>query len=427
LASEPPVAPDFSRLPPETVVLLRRLGAIAGERGTGVYLVGGLVRDLFLGVGNVDLDVCVAGDGPAFARRVADALGGTVVVHDRFLTAAVALPDRTLIDVATARTETYERAGALPRVTPGPIEADLRRRDFTINAMALRLDPEAFGALLDPFGGAADIAARKLRILHEKSFFDDPTRILRMSRFAARLGFKPEEGTRVRLAEALDARVFDFVSGDRVREEVFLGLNELEPAAVFATLADWGVLPVLLPGAEPGGDFAELEELATRAIALCEKGPTWDPSALRLLLLMRNADPGRLAAAGRRLNLSPSSRVVLESGPRLREIARAAEAAAKMSGVHRALRGLSLEVQLAALILIGPEKARERVFSYLRGGRGLQAGLTGDDLIAMGYPQGPALREMLEALVEARLDGETKTRRDEERWVRAHFPPSASG
>jgi tRNA nucleotidyltransferase (CCA-adding enzyme) len=420
--SDGPVTPDLSRLEPGTVVLLRRLGALGRERGTDIYLVGGAVRDLCLGAGTPDLDLCVAGDATAFARRASEVLGATLVVHERFLTATVTLADLTLIDVATARTETYERAGALPKVTPSTIEADLRRRDFTVNAMAMALGPAAFGTLLDPHGGAVDLAARRLRILHDRSFLDDPTRILRMARFASRLGFEPEEGTRARLAEALESRAFDFVSGDRLREEVFTGLAEAEPAGVFACLEAWGALSVLLPGAAPGGDLAELEELAGRLVAFCEKGPTWDPSALRLLLLMRSAPVAALEGVGRRLNLSPSCREVLRFAPRLPELARAAESAEKVSGVHGALRGLPLEVQLAALVFVAGEPARERVFTYLCGGRGLAPELTGDDLIRMGYPEGPGLKPMLESLLAARLDGELATRRDEERWVREHFP-----
>ena len=420
--AEAPVTADLSRLPADTVTLLRRLGALARERGTDVYLVGGLVRDLLLDVCSGELDVAVGGDGPACARRASEALGGTLVVHERFMTSTVTLEDHTLIDVATARTETYERSGALPRVKPAPIDADLRRRDFTVNAMALQLAPAAFGVLLDPFGGAADLAARRLRILHDRSFLDDPTRILRMARFAARLEFGLEDGTAARLAEALEGRAFEFVSGDRLREEIYLGLNELEPAAVFGRLEAWGALDTLLPGASPGGDLAELEELAGRLIALCEKGATWDPSALRLLLLMRSALQPALDAAARKLNLPPSSREVLKYAPRLPELARAAEAAEKLSNVHKVLRGMPLEVQLAVLVFVGPPEARERVFTYLRGGRGLAPELTGDDLQAMGYAQGPGLKPILEGLVEARLDGAVHNRRDEERWVREHFP-----
>jgi tRNA nucleotidyltransferase (CCA-adding enzyme) len=243
-----------------------------------------------------------------------------------------------------------------------------------------------------------------------------------MARFAARLEFGLEDATATRLSEALEARVFGTVSGDRLREEVYLGLNELDPAAVFGRLEAWGALDALLPGAAPGGDLAELEELAGRLIALCEKGPTWDPSALRLALLMRTALPPALEAAARALNLSPSSRAVLKYAPRLPELARAAEAATKLSEVHRVLRGLPLEVQLAALVFVGSPEARERVFTYLHGGRGLATELTGDDLQEMGYAQGRGLKPILESLVEARLDGLVHNRRDEERWVRGHFP-----
>ncbi|MEK7767938.1 MAG: hypothetical protein AAB368_17035, partial [bacterium] len=217
---DPVRAPDLrAALDADTVGLLERAGRLAEERKTEVFLVGGLVRDLFLGVGAVDLDLVVAGDGPAFARRLADVLGGEVEVYDRFLTATVTCPDLPRLDVATARLETYERPGALPHVKPAGLAEDLKRRDLTINAMAVDLRPGRFGALVDPFGGAADVAAGLIRLLHARSLTDDPTRILRMARYASRFEFVAEPRTREWLHEALAARVLEFVSGDRLRQE----------------------------------------------------------------------------------------------------------------------------------------------------------------------------------------------------------------
>lgn len=410
-------------LPEPTVALLRRLGELAEERQTGLWLVGGLVRDCLLDVGNIDLDLVVEGDGPAFARRAAAALGAGVQTYDRFQTATLTLPDLTRLDIAAARAETYARPGALPTVRPSTIADDLRRRDVSINAMALALTPGRFGELLDPHGGAADAAAGRLRVLHPASFLDDPTRILRLARFAARFGFSPEPDTARWLAEALDARVFDFLTADRLRQEVYLVLFEPEPAEAFERLAAWGALAPIVPGADPGGEFPGLLTQARTLIALTERGPEWDPAVLGLMLLLRGAAPDDLTAVVRRLNLTGAARLAVEAVPRLPELTAAADVALRLSLLHERLRELPFEVLLAVLVLVPDESARKRLLTYLQRGRKLKPELTGDDLMAMGYAEGPGLKRILAALLEERLDGHVEGRRSEEAYVRHHFQP----
>lgn len=416
--------PDVIRaLPEPTLALLRRMGELAEERRSGLWLVGGLVRDCLLAVGNIDLDLVVEGDGPAFARRAATALGAGVQTYDRFQTATLTLPDLTRLDIASARAETYERPGALPTVRPSTIGDDLRRRDVSINAMALALNPGRFGELLDPHGGAADAAAGVLRALHAASFLDDPTRILRMARFAARFGFAPEPQTARWLAEALDARVFDFLSADRLRHEVYLMLFEPDPAAAFGCLAGWGALAPVVPGADPGGSFADLHGQARALIAFTERGPEWDPAVLGLMLLLRSASAEDLEAATRRLNLTGSALAAVQAVPRLPALVRAADVAERLSVLHELLRELPFEVLLAVLVLVEDESARKRLVTYLQRGRKLRPELTGDDLMAMGFAEGPGLKRILAALLEERLDGAVEGRRSEEAYVRKHFQP----
>jgi len=410
-------------LPQESAELLRSLGALAAERHQGAWLVGGPVRDLVLGMGTVDLDVVVEGDGLAFARRAAERLGAGVQEYPKFHTATLTLPDLTRVDIATARLETYPRAAALPDVVPAPIGDDLRRRDFTVNAMAMAITPADFGAILDPYGGAADLAAQRLAILHPKSFLDDPTRILRMARFAARFGFTPDAGTAARLAEALGSRIFDFLSGDRLREEIFHVLHEAEPAAAFGLLAAWGVLPVILPAARPDGAFATEVEQMKHLVAVVEKGGAWDPAVACLLLLVRHAGADEVAEAARRLNLSPPARAALGRAPTLEATARRVEAAARTSALRTIAAGVPLEALLAILVVMNGEKARERWLNFLRTGRGAHPELTGDDLLAMGFAAGPGLKRILDALLDAKLDGEAQSRKAEEAYVREHFSP----
>jgi len=396
---------------------------MARDRGMEAYLVGGLVRDLFLGVGSIDLDIAVVGDGIAFARRAGGELGGGVAVYDRFRTATITMPDLTRVDVATSRSETYERPGALPDVKPAPIAADLVRRDFTINALAVDLDPDKFGALVDPHGGAADLAARRLRVLHDRSFLDDPTRIVRLARFAARFDFVPEPHTRELLDAALESRALDFLSADRLRHDFCLAFGEPDPGAVFGFLESVGALFAILPGAAPGGEFPGLLERALGLVSFVEKGSQWDPDALYLLLLLRDAGPEDLTAAIRRLGLKAGSRDAVESVPRLREMVRMAEAAEKASAVRGLLDGRPLELQLAVAVMAETEKSRRALLAHISHGRLLKPELTGDDLIIMGFNPGPGIGRILGALTDAKLDGTVETLEDEEKFVASRFVP----
>lgn len=424
MAADEAVRAALDRLPAAAAELLRAIGVLGAEHRHELWLVGGPVRDLLRGDAHVDVDVAVEGDGPAFARRLAEARMGTAVVHPRFLTATVRLADLTEVDIATARRETYERPGALPLVSPAPIARDLARRDFSINAMAVSLHPDRFGTLLDPHGGAVDLAAGALRVLHPRSFDDDPTRLLRMARFAARLGFAPEPGTARLAAAAIAGGAFDTVSGDRLREEIWIALEEPDPAEVFRRLESGGVLPALLPGTRAGGDdFAEALAVAGRAAGLAERGAGFEPGLIALLVLLREATEAEALGVAARLALPPAGRAVLASAPRVAALAHAAGAATTPSGVDRALEGEPLELCLAALARIPDVTGRERVVEWLRSGRGLRPELDGADLQKMGYTPGPALGRVLAALRAARLDGEVADRAAEAAWIRARFLP----
>lgn len=233
--------PDRVKIPRSVEPLLRRIGALAHEAGWRAYAVGGCVRDWRLGRrGAVDIDVTVEGDGVALARAAAKALGGELTAHAQFGTASLrgisAAAGR--LDFATCRSETYARPAAYPRVRPGTLKDDLFRRDFTVNAMAAGIGPAGFGALIDPFGGAKDLAAGRLRVLHARSFQDDPTRILRGVRFACRLGLRWEPRTRRWLTEAAEAHALSWVNPGRLQRELDRILREPRPLACFRMLAD---------------------------------------------------------------------------------------------------------------------------------------------------------------------------------------------
>jgi len=231
-------------VPAQVKVLLQTIGRIADQRGMSAYAVGGCIRDWLVGVTRtVDLDVTVEGNGVEVVRAAAGTLNGTVTIHQQFGTATVVL-ERTggrgqiRVDVATCRRETYAKPAAYPRISPGTLEDDLFRRDFTINAMAVAIAPGRFGALIDPFGGARDLQARMLRVLHARSFLDDPSRILRGIRFAQRFGLQWERSTEAAVLHALAAGALGWLNRGRLEKELNRMIEgEPDPRACLLQLA----------------------------------------------------------------------------------------------------------------------------------------------------------------------------------------------
>ena len=222
--------------------ILHQAGVLASEMGFHAYAVGGMVRDLLLGIHHFDLDIVIEGDGIRFSGNLADRLYAMVKCHERFGTATITFPDQLRVDIATARTEFYERPAVLPRVTPGSIRDDMHRRDFTINALAVSLMPGEFGCLLDFFHGVRDLRERRIRVLHEQSFIDDPTRIFRAVRFEARLGFRMVRSTEQLLVAALSRFILSELEDYRIATELRLILEEPDPARPLKRLADLGVI-----------------------------------------------------------------------------------------------------------------------------------------------------------------------------------------
>ena len=227
----------LQRLPDRLVGLLRKVGQLGDERGCQVYVVGGVVRDLLLGRVTLDLDLAVEGHGIAFARLVAERYGTGLAVFERFATARLVFPDSLKMDIATTRRESYAQPAVLPTVHLASIEEDLYRRDFTINAIAMQLNPGQFGRMLDPYGGQRDLRARTIRVLHAGSFQDDPTRIFRAIRFEQRFGFRLERTTFRLLAQAASTNLIRQLSGPRLQNEILLLFGEHDPVRAIARLA----------------------------------------------------------------------------------------------------------------------------------------------------------------------------------------------
>ena len=365
--------------------LLRALGD-----APGVYLVGGAVRDLLRGGRPVDLDVVVEGDAAATALQI----GEQPVVHDRFGTSTVNAGGFSY-DVARARRERYPSPGALPDVEPAPIAEDLLRRDFTVNAIAVALGGEDRGSVRAAPSALDDLDAGVLRVLHDRSFIDDPTRLLRLARYASRLGFDPEPATLALARAALGEGALATVSGPRIGAELRLLAREPDPIAALATLRELGIDRAIHPS------FGLTDErLARDAIVLLPPDGRRDRVALAAAAQALGADQlgGLLDALAFEAGDRDAIVAAANGAPAL---ARRLERAARPSEIAEAVGGAADETVALAGALGAEEPAR----AWLERLRQVELEIDGDDLLDAGVPQGPAVGRGLAAALAAKLDG----------------------
>lgn len=367
------------------------------------YLVGGAVRDLMLGEQSVDLDLAVEGDAPRAARELAERLGGHAVAHDRFGTATVRAPGLS-VDVAATRRERYPEPGALPEVEPAGLEDDLRRRDFTINAMAVALLGDQLGRLHDPLGGRADLEAGTIRVLHSRSFFDDPTRLLRALRYEARFDFAMDADTEEQARRAAAERALDPVSGARVRDELMDLLAEPGAPRALERMNALGIDAALYESLH-----ADPELAAGAQLAAGETGADAALAALAALWARAGREPDLLAE---RLQLTADERERAgRAAARARELARTLRTEElRPSELHRLLAPEPPEALALALAMGAPA---EPVLEFCGGLRNVRLEITGADLLAAGVPESPAIGRALEKVFEQKLDGELSGREEE--------------
>jgi tRNA nucleotidyltransferase (CCA-adding enzyme) len=367
--------------------------------GQPVYLVGGTVRDLMLGAGATDVDVAVEGDAIELARGLADRLGGDLVTHGAFGTAVVAYGDGEHVDVVTARRETYPAPAALPVVAPGTIDDDLRRRDFTVNAMARSLPDER---LIDPCGGERDLGEGTIRVLHERSFVDDPTRIFRAIRYESRLGFRMDGETERLAREAIEAGLVRALTPARVREELVALLEEDEAPRSIPRMAELRLDRALDPPLRAGlNAVARIRRLRELNDELALGAPRWR-LALEALL-----DPGTpldgLALSGRDARLVEGTLTVGREAAR-----RAAELTP--AELVALVEPFAPDAPLFALAVSDAPALR----AYFERLRDLRLELTGADILALGVPESPRVGEVLGELRRRRLNGELAEGREAE-------------
>jgi tRNA nucleotidyltransferase (CCA-adding enzyme) len=410
------VARELDRVPGRGGEILRTAGALGDALGLPVAAVGGLVRDLLLGCAHeqTDLDLVVEGGAAVLANRLAAGLGGRVVEHPAFLTATVVLPDGRRLDLATARSETYRTPGALPDVEPASIAEDLARRDFSLNALAIRLDRAAWGRLVDTTGGLVDLRARRIRVLQPLSFVEDPTRIFRAARLAARLGCWIDRTTRRLAVHAAGLGVYPSLSGDRLRGELELMLAERRPVAALRQATELGAWALVAGLRAPGRRASRLLAAALAPRSLEGLSPD-APLALALLCLAEGTTSIEPWMDG--LALGPTLRAAIRHArreapsllARLSRTRRQATAYAILQGVP--------ELTAAWARALAGGRARGQVDRHLRTWRRLTPLATGDDIAALGVPPGPVIGELLRGLRAEQAAGRVRTRAGAIRWL----------
>jgi tRNA nucleotidyltransferase (CCA-adding enzyme) len=404
---EASLADELARL--EALTPVFEAVAAASEPYEGVFLVGGTVRDILLGEPNFDVDIAVEGDAIALARSVADALDGRVRPHRKFGTAVVLYGDDQRIDVVTARTEFYDAPAALPSVEHATIREDLFRRDFTINAMAVSLRGDDFGRLVDPFHGRRDLEAKTIRVLHNLSFIDDPTRIFRAIRYESRYGFRMDEHTQRLARGTIEMGLVGDLSSARLRDELVALLEEGDAGASILRLAELGAGRAIHPHLAADDEAVELLE---RLKALNERYETGIPAwRLALATLARRLPPDEIYDWLRRLKVQrrDADRIAwaVTVGPRLVE--RLRTATPEPSEIVALAEPFAPDAPLFALALDELEPLHE----YFRRLRDVRLEVSGADLAKLGLGESPQVGEILAELRRRKLNGQLDGRDSE--------------
>ena len=382
-----------------------------------VYLVGGPVRDVILGQDISDLDFGIEGDALSFSRIIAQELDGDVIAHPQFMTTSVIAPD-IKIDLATSRKETYTGDGMLPQVVPGSVSDDLARRDFSINAMAIPLWEE-HPKLLDPYGGLIDLNARLIRVLHGKSFNEDPTRMFRAIKYESRLGFSISSDSLSMMFSAVENEAMSMVSGARIRRELELIFSEPTALAIISRAQTLGLIKAVHETwMNSPFRFEELEVLKDELrhdpmsglVAIC-----WDLSNTEAELLITRLSMSRIWAE------------VVRDTVRLRSLeSKLSSERMPASLIYALLDSISYSVIQTGKILTDNTVFLSRLALFTDTLMGVSPFLSGDDLISLGVPEGPIIGKILELLREQKLDGKITTEIDERDFVSSYLESSSA-
>jgi len=404
--------------------VLNKIGEIGDRLNFPVFMVGGVVRDLFLGIENCDIDIVVEGDGIKFARELSKDLGGRIKSHEKFGTAVVILADGFKIDVATARREFYEYPAAFPKVELSSIKKDLYRRDFTINAMAIQLNQKHFGKLIDFFGGQRDLRIGTIRVLYNLSFVEDPARIIRAIRFEQRYNFKIDRTTEDFLKKAIDDKLLSRLRKKRITEELILILKEEDPLKSLKRMEELGALKYILPEAELN------EETVKRLNKVKDNYNFWKRNipdekielwVIYLCCLIRKLKNIQIQRIYKKLIIKQKSLEKLNyCYANLDQIIKIISQKNKISPsvIYLKLKGLPNEALFLAIAESDNNIVKERISNYFLKYKKESLYISGRELKELQVKPGPIYSQILNKLLCAQLDGEVKNKRDEIRFVK---------
>jgi len=417
-------------LPTWLLRLLKSLSETADSLGVQVYAVGGFVRDLMLRQANLDVDLVVEGDGIAYAQAVAQQMGCRVREHRKFGTAVLILEDGFKVDVASARMEYYLEPGALPMVESAPIKLDLYRRDFTINTLAIALNGEHRGRLIDFFNAQRDLKDKAIRVLHNLSFVEDPTRMFRAVRFEKRLGFHVGRHTEHLVHSAVRMGVLERVAGARVYNELNHIFSMADPWPAMERLDAFGLLRAIHPSLGISDATRELFQRAAQTMGWFEllyTGEGFHRPRILLLCLTWRLDQDAMRGACARLDLPGRLRgLFIEERARMHCVqlwlqSHGPSYAVSPVELCRHLDGVSVDGLLYLMARIESPHLRQLLSQYFVRYRHVRVEISGSDLLELGIPPGPLFKKIFIELREARLEGLTRSREDELAFVRKRY------
>ena len=415
------------RLSNRLIGVLKSIGKVAEEIGYPAYVVGGFVRDLFLYRTNEDIDIVIEGDGIAFTRAFAKLVKARLHTHAKFGTAVIIFPDGFKIDVASARMEYYKFPAALPIVEMSSIKLDMFRRDFTINTLAVQLNPQRFGTLIDFFSAQKDVKEKVIRVLHNLSFVEDPTRVFRAIRFEQRFGFSIGKLTSGLIQNAVKMDFFKRLSGRRVFAELRQILEEENPTPAMVRLHEYRLLHFIHPTIELNKNLISLFNSVKKVLSwydllfLEESYMKW---SVYFLALIRHCDQPTSTEICRQFELAPRHRKVFckERFQAERSLSWLEHhATVKNSRLHEELSSYKTELILFMMAATRLDIIRKRISFFITKLRHVRISIRGKDLKNFGLTPGPIYRRILQAVLAAKLNGEIQNRNDEMQFVRQYI------
>jgi tRNA nucleotidyltransferase (CCA-adding enzyme) len=415
------------RFPENIYRLLVEFGRVGDELGYSVYAVGGFVRDLLLKVENFDIDIVIEGDGIRFAEEFEKKFPCRIRTHKKFGTAIILFPNGLKVDVASARWEVYDSPAALPTVESASIKMDLYRRDFTVNTLAIQLNPKSFGELIDFFGGVKDIKEKMIRVLHNLSFVEDPTRVFRAIRFEQRFGFQIAKHTQNLMRNAVKVGFLERLSGGRVLSEIILILQEEDPLPALRRMRDFNLLHFLHPSLKFDEQGQALFEQIHHVISwfdllfLEQRYERWLIYFYGLIDFLKEEEIEELCG---KLSMNDKLRKRVKEGKLqadqiLLEMFSwiTANRQPKRSEIYDLLAPLSVETKLFMMAKTTQVVTRRHISLYFTQLKDTKPLLRGADLIQMGMKSGPSIKKVLTDLLKARLDEQVVTRQDEMEYL----------